>query len=286
MEKFLYEEFKRIFNYYPKEYGLYFAPGRINLIGEHTDYTGGTVLPASINCGTYILATKNNSSDIRINSLNFENEITVIKFDAPLVKTSNWSDYFKGCIKELDNVRSKENGFDALIFGNIPNGSGLSSSASFEMASLITILDMNNLPIPKNGSKEMVDLTINAKNCENNFVGVNCGIMDQFAIGNGKKDMCARLDCYDLSFEYSPLNLGKYRVLVANTNKKRRLEESKYNERRQECEKGFEIFKKYKKNKEALGRVTIEEWSEVKEKFNDNTIIKKRLNHVISENNR
>ncbi|HOV14178.1 MAG TPA: galactokinase [Spirochaetota bacterium] len=286
MKDFLLEKFFKVFNYKPKDFRIFFAPGRVNLIGEHTDYTGGLVFPASINCGTYILAVKNNTKIIKISSLNFDKEIINIDIEKVQTKDGNWADYFKGCFKELKIDHEIDIGFDALVYGNIPNGSGLSSSASFEMVSLITIMGINNIKIPENGSKEMVELTIKAKNCENNFVGVNCGIMDQFAIGNGKKNCAIMLDCFDLSFSYASLDLGEYSILVSNTNKKRRLEESKYNERRKECEDGFEMLKRFGVSKQSLGRVTIEEWDNLKDKFNDNPIIKKRLNHVITENTR
>ncbi len=283
---FLEKEFNNYFNN-NNNFSIFFAPGRINLIGEHTDYTGGFVLPAGIDKGTYILAKKNNSKKINILSLNFEKKIETIDLTESLIKESKWTDYIKGCIFFLrEKFKNLNSGFDAIVYGNIPNGAGLSSSASIEMVAILTILGMNEIDIPLPGTKEMIDLTLIAQKAENNFVGVNCGIMDQFAIGNAKKDCAIKLNCNTLDFDYCKVELEDYSILVSNTNKKRRLEESKYNERRRECEIGFELLKKYGVTKEVLADVTVEEWDSIKDKFNDNPTIKKRLNHVITENQR
>lgn len=284
--KFLENEFINFFSNNKGQAYIFFAPGRINLIGEHTDYTGGLVLPAAIDKGTYIYAKKNNTTKINIVSFNIEKKIETIDLKLPLIKENKWTDYIKGCLFYLnERFENLEIGFDAIVYGNIPNEAGLSSSASIEMAIIITILKINGLNLPSPGTKEMVELTLIAQKAEDSFVGVSCGIMDQFAIGNSKKDYAIRLDCHTLQFEYSPVELGNYIILVSNTNKKRRLEETKYNIRRMECEKGFEILTKIGINKEVLGCVELKEWDEVKEKIED-SIIKKRLNHVITENNR
>lgn len=284
---FLIKEFNKLFKNDNDDFLLFFAPGRINFIGEHTDNTGGLVFPAGIDCGTYILAKKNNSHLINISSLNFGNNVEIIDTQKKQFKSGLWTDYFKGVLKELQ-IENNDlfQGFDAVVFGNIPNGAGLSSSASIEMASVVTVLGMNNKKIPAPGSTEMVLYTLLSQRCENNFVGVNCGIMDQFSIGNAKKDCAIKLNCKDLSFEYSHINLGEYSILVANTNKKRRLEESQYNRRRFECETGFKKLKELGIEKDVLGEVTIEEWNILKSQFDNNPVIKKRLNHVITENNR
>lgn len=267
---------------------LYFAPGRINLIGEHTDYTGGLVFPAGIDRGTYILAKSNNTHNINLISLNFSEQIETIYLDKPLLKQNKWTDYILGVLFELNKTDSYHNGFDAIIFGNIPNGAGLSSSASLEMVAIMAILDINGKDLPLLGSNKMIDMVKLAVHCENDFVGVKCGIMDQFAVANAKKNKGIELDCNTLEFSYVDVHLNDYMLLVINTNKKRRLEESKYNKRRQECEKGFRILKSIGVNKEVLGQVTIEEWEDFKNNpvFKNNKIIAKRLNHVIKENYR
>lgn len=281
----LEKEFNNFFNNKNKSI-ISFAPGRINLIGEHTDYTGGFVLPAGIDKGTYIISKKNGTKNINIVSLNFDRIIEKIDLTKPLIKESKWTDYIKGCIVYLkEKFKNLDCGFDAIVYGDIPNGAGLSSSASIEMVTILTLLAINDLNVPFPGTKEMVELTLIAQKSENKFVGVNCGIMDQFAIGNSKKNCAIKLDCNTLEFEYCNVKLDSYCLLVSNTNKKRRLEESKYNERRRECEQGFEILKKLGIKKDVLGYVTIEEWEKVKDRV-DNPLIKKRLNHVITENNR
>jgi galactokinase len=284
----LLKKFKNIYSDKTGEFSLFFAPGRINLIGEHTDYTGGLVFPAGIDCGTYILAQTNTSKMINIASLNFEAKVETIDPEDFFVKSKSWTDYVKGVLNELKTHYKDDiyQGFDALVYGNIPNGAGLSSSASLEMASLVMFLGMNERRIPHPGSVQMVNLALLAQKCENSFIGVNCGIMDQFASGNAMADNAIKLDCSDLSFEYCPINLGEYSILVSNTNKQRRLEESQYNVRRAECEKGFEMLKKLGVKKKVLGKVSMLEWTRLKSKFNRQPVIKKRLEHVISENNR
>ena len=285
IKTYLLEEFQKTFKTNQNQIFFYFAPGRINLIGEHTDYTGGLVCPAGIECGTYIIAQKNDSTKINIGSLNFDGKIESFDTKEELRKEQKWTDYIKGILFELNKKFGKlETGFNALIYGNIPNGAGLSSSASIEMASQIVFFDMNNFDIPKPGSREMVEATLLAQRCENNFVGVNCGIMDQFAIGNAKKDYGIKLDCFNLEFSYCKIELNDYCILVSNTNKKRKLEDSQYNTRRKECEDGFKILQKEGIQKEVLGRVTIDEWNNLKHRFNDIPIIQKRLNHTITEN--
>jgi galactokinase len=287
IKDYMTKEFNNIFRENKENYSLFFAPGRINLIGEHTDYTGGLVFPAGIDCGTYIVAAKNNSGMINVISLNFDKNIQKINPKEEQKKVNLWVDYFKGTLNELKNEYNDINqGFDAVIYGNIPNGAGLSSSASLEMVSFITILDLNNKNKPEIGSKEMTKYALLGQKVENNFIGSNTGIMDQFAIGNAKENCAIKLDCYDMSFEYCPLNLGNYSILVSNTNKLRKLEESQYNQRRSECETGFEMLKKYGLKKEALGRISIEEWKSLINNFDNHEIIKKRLNHVITENYR
>ncbi len=155
------------------------------------------------------------------------------------------------------------------------------------MSLILAILGINCYIIPENGSKEIIKLTLCAQRAENNFVGVKCGILDQFAIGNAKENRVIKMKCDTLDFKYSPINLKDKTIIIMNTNKKRRLEESKYNERRSECERGFEILKNYGIKKTALGDVTIGEWNELKSKVkSDDEIIYRRLNHVVGENDR
>ena len=284
---FLIEKYNTLFTN-NRDFLLVFAPGRINLIGEHTDYTGGVVLPAAIDCGTYLLLKPNDTNFINISSLNFEEKKYTIDISKSIIKSNLWTDYLLGILSELNKAGILiQKGFDGVIFGNIPNGSGLSSSASLEMALILGITAVNNVEIPKPGSQKMIDYTLIAQKAENNFVGVNCGIMDQFVIGNAKKNKAIKLDCSNLNFEYCNVTLDDYTILVLNTNKQRKLEESKYNERREECEKGYELLKKFGIEKNFLGKVTVSELN----KYIDNIksispILVKRLYHIVTENNR
>ena len=211
----------------------FFAPGRVNLIGEHTDYNGGHVFPCTLTIGTYAAARKRNDKKLRFYSMNFEKagiiEASIDKLENNSV--DNWANYPKGVIWTLIKKGYRiENGLDVLYYGNIPNGSGLSSSASIEVLTGFLICDLLNIDI------SMKDLALFSQYAENNFIGVNCGIMDQFAIAMGRKNHALFLNTSDLSFEYVPVNLGDAKIVIMNTNKKRGLGDSKYNERRRECE--------------------------------------------------
>lgn len=224
-------KFKEIFK--GEHEGIYFAPGRINVIGEHIDYNGGLVFPAAITLGTYALISKREDGMIHAYSMNFEQIGTIIcdLENLEYNENHNWVNYLKGMAKVLKGEGHKvEQGFNILIYGNIPNGSGLSSSASLEMLCLAVFKELNNLDIIP------VEAAILGKKVENEYIGVNSGIMDQFAISLGKKDQVILLDCNTLEYSYHPLELGKYKVVIMNTNKRRELADSKYNERRSECE--------------------------------------------------
>ncbi|HOF01125.1 MAG TPA: galactokinase [Spirochaetota bacterium] len=287
IRKFLFEEYSKIF-VNSEKFRLFFAPGRINVVGEHTDYTGGYCMPAGISAGTFVLVKPNSSAEFNAFSINFPDKILKVDISSNQIKENNWGDYLKGVLVELAADGYKiDRGFDGVVYGNIPNGSGLSSSASLEMSLILAILGINGYNIPENGSKEMIKLTLCAQRAENNFVGVKCGILDQFAIGNAKENRVIKMKCDTLDFKYSPINLKDKTIIIMNTNKKRRLEESKYNERRSECERGFEILKNYGIKKTALGDVTIGEWNELKSKVKSaDEIIYRRLNHVVGENDR
>ena len=287
----VYEKLERVYSEIfvinKNKFSFFFSPGRINLIGEHTDYTGGLIYAAGIDCGTYILAQHNDLSVVNVASVNFENKIISIDLNKKLERGENWSDYLKGILIEL---RSKgiecKSGFNCVVYGDISHGAGLSSSASLEMAVIMLFLGMNNLKIPLPGTKEMINYALLAQKSENDFIGVKCGIMDQFVIGNAKEHHAIKLDCFDLTYEYCPLKLENYILLVVDTNKKRRLEESKYNERISECKKGFLFLKENGFDNEALGRISVEDWKKMELILSDYPVIKNRLEHVVMENNR
>ena len=273
----LKNDFTEIFNENPTN--IYFSPGRVNLIGEHTDYNGGNVFPCALSIGTYGLTTKRDDKKVRLYSNNFK-DIGVIEFDLDKLKFEkehNWSNNPKGVIKTFkDHGFDISNGFNVLIYGNIPNGSGLSSSASLELLTSIILKDTFNLEV------DMVSMVKMSQEAENKFIGVNCGIMDQFAIGMGTKDCAILLDCNTLEYRYSKINMDGYKLVIGNTNKKRGLVDSKYNERRAECEEALRILKEYK-NVSSLGELTEEDFESLKDKI-ENPIIRKRAKHAVLEN--
>jgi len=260
---------------------VFFSPGRVNLIGEHTDYNGGNVFPCALTIGTYAVVAKRDDKKVLVHSLNFE-ELGVIEFSLDNMvyeKEHDWANYPKGVIKTLENHGFNiPNGFEIIFYGNIPNGSGLSSSASLEVLMGTILNESLNLNI------DMVDIVKMCQEAENKFIGVNCGIMDQFAIGMGKEGCAILLDCNTLKYSYSKLNLDGYKIVIGNTNKKRGLADSKYNERRSECEDALAKIQTVK-NITALGELTEEEFEEVKDCIGDPIKIK-RAKHAVYENQR
>ncbi|NGY69861.1 galactokinase [Priestia megaterium] len=263
------------------DYRLFFAPGRINLIGEHTDYNGGHVFPCAITYGTYALVSKRKDNAIRLYSENFPEE-GLIEFDLTNLHYDtkhSWANYAKGMINYLKQAGYKiENGLDILIHGNIPNGAGLSSSASIELVIGIALEKLFNLDI------ERIEIVKIGQQVENNFIGINSGIMDQFAIGMGKKDFGMLLNCQTLACEYAPIQLHQHHIVIMNTNKRRTLADSKYNERKSECEEALEVLKKVT-NISFLGELTEGMFENVKN-YLPNEIIQRRVQHVVSENSR
>lgn len=259
----------------------YFAPGRVNLIGEHTDYNGGHVFPCAITIGTHAIARLRNDNRVRIYSMNFE-EIGVVEFntnDLVYREEHDWANYPKAVMKSLQNNNYEvNNGVDIVYFGNIPNGAGLSSSASIEILTAVIIKDLLNLDI------KMLEITKICQEAENKFIGVNCGIMDQFIIGMGKKESAILLNTSTLDFKYASLKLKDISIVIANTNKPRQLAESKYNERRAECESALSKLKR-ELDINTLGDLTEQQFEEYKYLIN-NKIEVKRAKHAVYENQR
>ena len=216
---------------------VYFAPGRVNMIGEHTDYNGGHVFPCALTIGTYAAARKREDDKLRFYSMNFENlgviESSIV--DLKPEKEAGWTNYPKGVMWAFEKRGFKmTGGLDIVLNGNIPNGSGLSSSASLEVLTGYLLRDLFGFDVTN------VDLALIGQYSENNFNGMNCGIMDQFASAMGKKDNAIFLDTADLSYEYAPLVLEGAKIIVTNSKVKHQLVDSEYNVRRSECEKALE----------------------------------------------
>jgi len=254
---------------------LYFAPGRVNLIGEHTDYNGGFVFPCALNFGTYLAIRKSDDGFVRMASMNFDYTASVPLADISRKHEGQWVNYPLGVLNEFNKLGVKITGMEMLFYGNVPNGAGLSSSASIE---IVTALAVNEI---FNAGLDGVELAKLGQRAENLFVGVNCGIMDQFASAMGKKDSAIFLDCNTLKYKLVPLKLKGYKLVISNTNKRRGLADSKYNERRAECDKAVEYIKKAK-NISLLGEIPEEEFYLIDQQIPDETV-KKRARHVVTE---
>lgn len=260
---------------------VYFAPGRVNMIGEHTDYNGGHVFPAALTIGTYGVARKRNDQKLRFYSMNFE-QLGVIESTLEGMKPekeADWTNYPKGVMWAFEEKGMKiPFGMDLLLNGNIPNGSGLSSSASVEVLTGYILRDMFGFDVTNQ------DLALIGQFSENKFNGVNCGIMDQFAIAMGKKDHAIFLDTADLSFAYAPIKLENAKIVIACSNKKRGLGDSKYNERRQECETALAEIQEVV-GIQTLGDLSEEQFETYKSAIKDE-IRQKRAKHAVYENQR
>ena len=260
---------------------VYFAPGRVNLIGEHTDYNGGHVFPCALTIGTYAVARLREDDKLCLYSMNFEESgIGESRLADIEQKTEgDWRNYPKGIVWAFGKKGFKVNkGLDILYFGNIPNGSGLSSSASIEVLTGFILKELFGFDVTNQ------DLALIGQFSENQYNGVNCGIMDQFAIAMGKEDSAIFLDTADLSFEYAPIALAGSKIVILNTNKKRGLGDSKYNERRAECETALALLQT-KLSIQSLGELTEEEFEANKELIGDEIKIK-RAKHAVYENQR
>lgn len=263
------------------EIGVYFAPGRVNMIGEHTDYNGGHVFPCALTIGTYGVARKREDKKLRFYSMNFEN-LGVLESSVEGLKPekeADWTNYPKGVMWAFGEKGMKvEQGMDLVLFGNIPNGSGLSSSASVEVLTGFILRDMFGFDVTNQ------DLALIGQYSENKFNGVNCGIMDQFAIAMGKKDHAIFLDTATLKYEYAPIKLDNAKIVISCSNKKRGLGDSKYNERRSECESALaQIGEVIGIN--ALGDLTEEQFEQYKGAIKDD-VCQKRAKHAVYENQR
>ncbi len=260
---------------------VFFSPGRVNLIGEHTDYNGGHVFPCALTIGTYCAARKRADRKLRFYSVNFsgrgviESSLDELRPD----KAAGWTNYPKGMMWAFAQRGMKMDcGLDMVIFGNIPNGSGLSSSASVEVLTGAALRALYGFEVSNQ------DLALIGQYAENNFNGVNCGIMDQFAVAMGKKDNAIFLDTNTLQFEYAPVVLDGMKIVIACSNKKRGLADSKYNERRSECETALAELQKVCEIK-ALGDLTEEAFERYKGAIKSPVRLR-RARHAVYENRR
>lgn len=281
MQKELMAKFKEVYGE-GGEIREYFAPGRVNLIGEHTDYNGGHVFPCALTLGTYGLARKREDRKLRFYSANFT-KLGVIETSLDDLIPSDeagWTNYPKGVMWAFEKRGVKfDTGLDFLIYGNIPNGSGLSSSASLEVLTGLMLKDMFGVE-----QFSMQDLALIGQYSENNFNGMNCGIMDQFASAMGKKDCAIFLDTSTLNYEYAPVVLKDARIVITNSKVKHSLVGSAYNDRRNECETALEELKKVV-DINTLGDLSEEEFEAHKDAITSD-ICRKRAKHAVYENQR
>ncbi len=259
---------------------IFFSPGRVNLIGEHTDYNGGYVFPCALSYGTYLLARETVSPYVKLTSLNFD-FTTSIHLNKLSEKVGNeWVNYPLGVMDEFKKTGlSLSNGLELLFYGNIPNGAGLSSSASIETVTAFMVKSLFGLH-----ELELKEMALLCQRAENNFVGVNCGIMDQFAVSFGKKDHAIFLNCDTLDHELVPLRFNGLKLVISNTNKQRQLADSKYNERRGECETAVAELNSVKPIRN-LGELSLAAFEEIADHIRDKTV-RRRARHVVSEDQR
>lgn len=280
MKQQLMEKFVEIFGE-GGDIRAYFAPGRVNLIGEHTDYNGGHVFPCALTIGTYAIARKRADNRLRFYSMNFDN-LGIMESsleDLVCTKEANWTNYPKGVMWTFKGKGYDfQEGFDILIYGNIPNGSGLSSSASLEVLIGIMLRDMFGFSLTN------IDIALFGQYAENNFNGMNCGIMDQFASAMGKKDHAIFLDTSNLNYEYASIALEHAKIVITNSNVKHSLVGSEYNVRRSQCETALAELQKVA-SIQTLGDLTEEAFENIKEAITDPVNVK-RAKHAVYENQR
>ncbi len=281
----LKQEFIKLYGGSESDVRIFMSPGRVNLIGEHTDYNGGYVFPAALTMGTTIAVRRIDENVIRLRATDLPDfvEADIGRLDD--YRNLKWGNYQLGVAVELRKRGYDILGCEMLFYGNLPYGGGLSSSASIEVATALAFATFSN---EKNGITEPVDMIEMAQvgqGAECNYCGVNCGIMDQFASAMGKKNQVIFLNCKDLSYKLVPLEMDGYKIVIANTNKKRSLADSKYNERRAQCEEGLEALKKAIPDATCLGDISMEQFIQHKNLIEDE-IIRNRVEHVISEDNR
>lgn len=256
---------------------LYFAPGRVNLIGEHIDYNGGLVFPCALSFGTYLLVAHRVDAKIGFASMNFDESATLDAhaFDN---KPNGWMKYPLGVMKEFADRGFDPWGFDILYFGDIPGGAGLSSSASIEV---VTAYMLNDLLDTRLDTVELVKMSQHA---ENHFVGMNCGIMDQFAVGMGKRGNAIALDCATLDYDLIPLDINGYKLVITNSNKKHDLVTTEYNTRRRECEQALTAVRQRAKV-DNLCDLGVEEFEQLADVMPNDTVCR-RARHAVTENAR
>lgn len=272
------DSFQKLYGSSDQAVQIYFAPGRVNLIGEHTDYNGGYVLPAAIGFGTYLLIRKSDNKELVFNSENLPGTARIKQGSVLRHSETEWTNYPLGIIDQYNSLGKKTGGIECLYAGNIPPAAGLSSSASIELVTAFALNDLFDFGYDK---KELIHLS---QKCEHEFIGVQCGIMDQFAVAMGEESHALFLDCASLEYEKIPLDLKPYQLLIINSNKSRELAGSVYNNRVKECAQAVKDINS-KIRIENLGQLDLPAFREV-EHLIQSPVVKKRAFHVVNENYR
>ena len=273
--------FAQIYGGDEKSVRVFSSPARINIIGEHIDYNGGKVFPAAISRCLYVAIRKRGDSKISYNDLKFPGAFVFdVNDDFVYDKKNDYANYLNGILSQLKEKGYKfDSGFDVLIASNVPAGGGISSSSALECGFAYAVSETFGFGLDR------VEIAKLGQMSEHKFMNVNCGIMDQFVIAMGKKEKALVLDCATLDYEYVPLELGDYRFVVMNTNKQRRLADSKYNERRSQCEEALKILQKNGIKADALCELSVDEWEGAKSAIKDE-VLQKRAKHCVYENRR
>lgn len=276
----LKQEFIKVFGGNEDDIRLFASPGRVNLIGEHTDYSGGFVFPAALTFCTTVAARVRDDNKIRMKATDLPEIVEGTTDTLENFKDLKWGNYQFGVFTELKKAGYNIVGADMLFHDTTPHGAGLSSSAAIEVSSAIAMAALGGAT-----DIDSIEMAKLSQLAEHNYVGVKCGIMDQFASAMGKKNHAIFLDCKTLDYQLVPINIDGYKLVLSNTNKKHSLGASKYNERRHECEAGFEILKKELPSATCLGDITPEEYYRVKDAIKDETV-ERRVRHVVEEDAR
>lgn len=274
------QQFMELFGNSGEEIQVFQAPGRVNLIGEHIDYNGGYVLPAALEFGTTLLLRKRGDNRIVFRSANFPYEAEISLEAIGAAKSGEWIDYPIGVIVELAKVGVRlTSGYELYFIGEIPNGAGLSSSASIEVVTAYALLSVEG------GDLDKVEIAKLSQRAENQYVGVNSGIMDQFAVANGAKDHAILLMCDTLEYKKVPFNTSSYQIVISNTNKRRGLVDSKYNERRSECDEALHYLQQHINGLNYLAELSPEQFAPLAEQL-PSDVLRRRALHVVEENAR
>ena len=264
---------------------VFSSPGRVNLIGEHTDYNGGFVFPAALTVNSTVVARPRDDRMMNLIATDLGIMVEASLDSLEMYKSLKWGNYQLGVADELQKAGYKLTGCDLLYHDTVPLGAGLSSSAAIEVATAITLVSLANTAYDIDKSIDMVEMALICQRAENKYAGVNCGIMDQFVSAMGKAGHAIFLNCKNLSYKLVPLNIKGYKIVIANTNKKRGLGDSKYNERRSQCEKAFEILKNVIPEATCLGDISYRQFVRFKNVIGDE-VIRKRAEHIVTENDR